>query len=661
MNERPDDALLADWSAGGSEEAFSALARRYGGLLYHAARRRTGRDDLAGEAAQNALLILARKAAGLRHLPCLSGWLHRTACYEAAKLLRRERRHEARMKHLPTEDRSADADHWGAVAPLLDQALDALPEKDREVIFLKYFDGMSFEQMARQFGGEAAAWRQRGSRAVERLRGSLAKRGVAVGTSAIATGLGTSLTQAAPAVFIGPANAMHGAVGAVSWKTLTLHSLHLMKMKPAVVIAAVLLVSIVPLGLQAHAISTARGRIASLETELGPRAGEAGAFPRRMASARKAAVSKTNLVALADSLLAGERGDVLKKLMVERKLQAMDAEELERMLVESLGIEMGTSQRNVLVRTLFREFCRVAEKTKMPCEQVVALASRISRDTGNGQGNVWNSANGTLSRWITTDPDGAMAWFQKARKSDLLHDEFGMQVLAGAVFDGLHRQDPERASAFYQGLSDGEKVGAIGSATGRGNPELILELAMEIADDGLRQTGFSQVFLNAGGRSPAEIRGWLDRMQLPENGEVDLLVAGARGNIIETTPENVVSRLEWIREAEEGRDPSHAAGAFLAEMVRFNRANSRKIIDAAWEANPDEKMLANYLCRSFQANPALIVDAVSLSERITDPEMRDEALRRMLTSTRSNHDARALALQGGLPQDEVDRLIPEEH
>lgn len=564
------------------------------------------------------------------------------------------------MKQLPTGDESTEGEKWGGVAPLLDEALDALPEKDRQVIFLKYFDGMSFEQMARTHGGEAAAWRQRGSRAVERLRGLLAKRGVAVGTSAIASGLGTSLTQAAPAVFIGSANSMYGAVGAVSWKTLTLHSLHLMKMKPVVVIAAVLLVSIVPLGLQAHAISSTRGRIALLEAELGPRAGEAGAVQRRMASARKAAASKTNLVALADSLLAGERGDVLKKLMVERKLQALDAEELERMLVESLGTEMGTSQRNVLVRTLFREFCRVAEKTKMPCEQVVALASRISRDTGTGQVNVWNSANGTLSRWITTDPDGAVAWFQEARKSDLLNDELGLQVLAGAAFDGLYRQDPVRASAFYQGLSDREKVGAIGSATGRGNPELMLELAMEITDDGLRQTGFSQVFLNASDRSPAEIRGWLDRMRLPQNGEVDLLVSGARGNIIETTPENVVSRLEWIREAGEGRDPSYAAGAFLAEMVRFNRTNSRKIIDAAWEANPDEKMLANYLCRSFQANPALIVDAVSLSERITDPEMRDEALRRMLMSTRSNHDARALALQGGLSQDEVDRLIPEE-
>lgn len=660
MNDRPDDSLLAAWSAVGSEEAFTALARRYGGLLYHAARRQTGRDDLAGEAAQNALLILARKAGRLRHLPCLSGWLHRTACYEAAKLLRRERRHEARMKHLPTEDGSP-GDDWRDVAPLLDQALDALPEKDRQVIFLKYFDGMSFEQMARQFGGEPAAWRQRGSRAVERLRGSLAKRGVAVGAAGIASGLGSSLSQAAPASFIGSAGALHGAVATVSYKSLILNSLHFMKMKPVVVVSAVLLVSIVPLGLQAHAISAARDRVAMLEAELGSAKGGTGTSLRRTASARKTASSKTNLIALADSLLAAEQGDILKNLMVERKLHGMDAGELERMLLESLETEMGTAQRNVLVRTLFREFCRAAEKTKMPCEQVVELATLITRKMGTGQGNVWNSANGTLSRWMRTDPDGAVAWFREARKSDLLNDEMGMQVLAGTAFDGLYRRDPGEASDFYRSLSDREKVGAIGGETGRGHPELMLDLVNEITDEGLRRSGLSLVFLNSSGRPPEEIRGWLEQLQISENAAVDLLVSGARGNIIETTPENVVSRLEWIRKAGEGLDPSHAAGAFLAEMVRFNPAKSRAIIDAAWKADPDEKMLANYLGRSFQANPSLVVEAVSLSHRISDPQLRDDALRRMLTSARLNHDARALARKGGLTEEEVNRLIPEEH
>ena len=64
MTERSDTALLEDWSAKASEGAFAELARRYGGLLYHAAIRRTGRVDLAAEAAQNALLILELSKVG---------------------------------------------------------------------------------------------------------------------------------------------------------------------------------------------------------------------------------------------------------------------------------------------------------------------------------------------------------------------------------------------------------------------------------------------------------------------------------------------------------------------------------------------------------------------------------------------------------------------
>jgi hypothetical protein len=56
----------------------------------------------------------------------------------------------------------------------------------------------------------------------------------------------------------------------------------------------------------------------------------------------------------------------------------------------------------------------------------------------------------------------------------------------------------------------------------------------------------------------------------------------------------------------------------------------------------------------------LILDAIPRSRLITDPELRDDSLRRMIFSTRSNREARELARKGGLPQAEIDRIIPEE-
>lgn len=659
MSEPPDDSLLSAWSSGGSEEAFTALAKRYGGLLYHAAKRQTGREDLAGEAAQNALLILARKAPRLRHLPCLSGWLHRTACYEAAKILRRERRHEARMKHLPIDDEHTPESSWRDAVPLLDQALDALPEKDRQVIFLKYFDGLTFEQMARQFGGEPAAWRQRGSRAVERLRGSLAKRGVTVGASAIATGLGTTLSQAAPASIIASMGASHAAVATLSWKTLTLHSLHLMKMKPAIVISAVLLASFVPLGLQAHAISTARERVALMETQVRTRADGGHTLPRRTASLKKSVSSKTNLIALADALMAGEQGNLLKGLMAEKKIRAMNADELEGILMESLDAEMTTAQRKVLVRSLFREFCRLAEKSKMPCDRVITLATRLARKMGTAQGSIWNAANNTIDRWMTTDLDAAVAWFGEARGSGLLDDSEGTLVLGSQVFDGLHRRNRDDAVRFYRSLPDAERRAIIGGGSGRGNPEQMMDLAMEIGDDRLRGIALAQLFSYSEGKSPQEIRSWIDRLPPSPNQAEELLANAARGQAGIIKTDEMLKRIDWLREASEGRDFSHAAGIFLAEVARINRDQIGEVVEAEWKRNPDERMLASYLGRTFFSSEALIVDAIPLSNRITDPELRDDALRRLLTWTRSDEEGRALARKGGLPEEEIDRLIPK--
>jgi len=149
MTPEPDDAvLLRDFRLEGSQEAFARLARRHAGLLYHAALRGTGRADLAEEAAQNALAILARKAPSLQPGPSLAAWLHRTVCFEAAKLRRRERRHDDRMKHLddPTLTPAPPTlpEAWEKLTPHLDGALNELSESDRQVVLLKYFEGWSF-------------------------------------------------------------------------------------------------------------------------------------------------------------------------------------------------------------------------------------------------------------------------------------------------------------------------------------------------------------------------------------------------------------------------------------------------------------------------------------------------------------------------------------
>ncbi|MEK7949434.1 RNA polymerase sigma factor [Luteolibacter soli] len=650
MSDRPDASLLEAWSAEGSEEAFAVLARRYGGLLYHAALRRTGRDDLAGEAAQNSLLILARKAPRLTHLPTLAGWLHRTACYEASKLLRRESRHQARMKHLPLPDDDGDS-AWKDAAPLLDQALDDLPEKDRQVIFLKYFDGLSFEQMARQFGGEPAAWRQRGSRAVERLRLSLTKRGIAVSSAALGSGLGTSLTQAAPPAVAASLGATPAAVAALSWKTLTLHSLHLMKIKPAVVIAAVLLLSLAPLGMQAMAISDARQRIALLESS--NLVVSSGSSSRQTPASDRSA-APVNLLVLADALLAAKEGDLVKRFTTEKKVEAMSADELERLLVESTSLELGPEQRNALVYALYRQFCLRAQVSGLPSERVVGLALRLSPFMKPGDGSIWNLAGDNLNRWADQNPEEAAAWY---RENSSLSRSADAAVVGARAFDGLYLRSPEDAAAFFRSLSDERRQAVIGGGAGLKHPEVMVGLAGEMSDPVQRGQALNQIFSTAGERSTGEIRGWIDQLQ-PSNSEASQWISLAAGRFTqEMSLEQVAKKLDWVRETAAGLDPSEAAGVFLDGVGYAVPNRVKEVLDAEWERHPDERMLATYISRCMFSEDR-ILDAIPRSQLITDRSLRDSALQMMLLSSREREDARELARKGGMAQEEIDRLIP---
>ena len=137
-----------------------------------------------------------------------------------------------------------------------------------------------------------------------------------------------------------------------------------------------------------------------------------------------------------------------------------------------------------------------------------------------------------------------------------------------------------------------------------------------------------------------------------------LLVAVASRPLGVETAQTILGRLDWLREASAGLDSSRVAGEFLAEVARINPATSREALDAEWQRNPDERMVAAYLGNSFYSREAVIVDAVPLGQLITDPTLRDESLRRLLTWTRSDEAARALARKGGMSEQEINRLIP---
>ncbi len=207
MQTKSDAQLLRDYAACGSEPAFAEIVARHSGLVYSAALRQTGCPDLAREVAQSVFIDLGRKAPAMvdKLAPdvSLAGWLYRATRYAVLNVLRHEHRREAQerraMEHFnsPTETER----DWELVAPVLDEAMDELGEADREALLLRYFQGQDFRAVGRALGVSDDAAQKRVSRALERLREFLSKRGVTVSANALALVIATNAVEAAPLGF----------------------------------------------------------------------------------------------------------------------------------------------------------------------------------------------------------------------------------------------------------------------------------------------------------------------------------------------------------------------------------------------------------------------------------------------------------------------------
>lgn len=186
------------------EQAFAELVRRHLDLVFAAALRRTGgRTHVAEEIAQKVFCDLSRKAAVLAHHPILVGWLYRSTRYAAIDAARAELR---RQKLAQTLTAMTDASpppgstvDWEQLRPVLDAAMDRLRDRDRELMLLHYFNGLTFAEAGARMNLSEAAARKRTGRALDQLRKFLGQRGVTSTTAALGLLLANQPLVAAPA------------------------------------------------------------------------------------------------------------------------------------------------------------------------------------------------------------------------------------------------------------------------------------------------------------------------------------------------------------------------------------------------------------------------------------------------------------------------------
>ena len=201
MNDESE--LLRRYAEEREQAAFAEIVRRHIGLVYHAALRQTGDASLAEDVTQGVFTDLARKAGALAGRASITGWLYTSTRFAAAKARRGEQRRRAREQevfamHDATTGMTAMAD-WEQLRPVIDEALHALDERDREAVLLRFFEGRSLAEVGAKLAVSEDTARVRVARALDKLAGLLARRGITSTAAALGVAMAGQAGAAVPA------------------------------------------------------------------------------------------------------------------------------------------------------------------------------------------------------------------------------------------------------------------------------------------------------------------------------------------------------------------------------------------------------------------------------------------------------------------------------
>ena len=212
---RDDVELLRSYAHDHDQVAFTELVQRHIGFVYAAALRQCrGNSALAQDATQLVFTDLARRAQSITTHPALSGWLHTATRFAAMKLIRTENRRLVRDRHaaefLAQSASDVGAD-WTQLQSTLDDALNALKERDRVAILLRFFQGKPLSEVGACLRLSETAASSCVDRALDRLRVQLKRRGITSSVAALGVVLAQSAATAAP----------HGMAAVVAGTALT--------------------------------------------------------------------------------------------------------------------------------------------------------------------------------------------------------------------------------------------------------------------------------------------------------------------------------------------------------------------------------------------------------------------------------------------------------
>jgi RNA polymerase sigma-70 factor (ECF subfamily) len=184
----PTDTELVERFKGGDRSAFNLIVSRYQHRVYTLAIRWMGNEQIASEVSQDVFLALFRSLHNFRGDSQLSTWIYRVVINHCKnRKLYRRRRHTDR--HEPLEGDRQDDDegpkrqiagdgpapdagvHQSEAELIIRNALEQLPEDQRQIIVLRDVEDLAYEEISELMGLPRGTVKSR----LHRARAHLAK------------------------------------------------------------------------------------------------------------------------------------------------------------------------------------------------------------------------------------------------------------------------------------------------------------------------------------------------------------------------------------------------------------------------------------------------------------------------------------------------------
>ncbi len=174
-----DKEILA-WIEKEPEKAFGYLVEQYQKQLYYYVRKTVFNHEDANDIMQNVWIKIFQNIHNFRGEAKLSSWMYRIATHETYTFLKKE----ARMKKMSLEKLSeTQADllaedslyNGDEMARILWKNVAKLPEKQRQVFQLKYFEHKKYEEISEILDTSVGALKASYHHAVQKLKASFPK------------------------------------------------------------------------------------------------------------------------------------------------------------------------------------------------------------------------------------------------------------------------------------------------------------------------------------------------------------------------------------------------------------------------------------------------------------------------------------------------------